>query len=160
MGVVNSLPFSDNLMKWNEGKRRYILKEKAFESETGINLEQKINGALGEVSNMLNFYLDNISLKIYSYIYSHTTDKGYMLHVLSHSPVARGMLYEAMIQQTIYFVTNGDPSQFSGINIKNGQIMDRSRLIRGSLAPAAEAIILNAEIPELGYVSPVNIGIC
>ena len=83
-----------------------------------------------------------------------------MLYVLAHSPVARGMLYEAMIQQAVYFVTNGDPSQFSGVNIKSGQTMDRNRLIRASLSPVAEAIIVNAEIPELGYVSPVNLGIC
>ena len=160
MGVVNSLPFSDNLMEWHEDKRRYVLKKTAFESATGINLEQRINGAAGETSNMINFYLDNVSLKIYSYIYSHTVSKSDMLYVLAHSPVARGMLYDAMIQQAVYFVTNGDPSQFSGVNIKSGQTMDRNRLIRASLSPAAEAIIVNAEIPELGYVSPVNLGIC
>jgi hypothetical protein len=54
-----------------------------------------------------------------------------------------------MIAQTVYFVVNGDISQFAGVNIKTGSTVDRRIIKTNAISPDAESILLNTDIPEL-----------
>lgn len=156
---TSKLPYSDQSMEWNADKERYILTEYGVMNETGIDMRKQINEALGDAANIIRFYLDNISLKIYQYIYSFAYNVGKIKHVLTYSPTARKMLYDAMIQQAVYFVTNGDVSQFAGVNMRTGAVVGRKKLIQAAISPMAESIIINSYIPELG-TSIVNLSIC
>lgn len=156
----NILPYDDAKMWYDSKKGRYILRKTAFKEETGIDLSEKVNGGLGEKSNLLNFYLNDISLKIYNLIYLHAADPDHMRYVLAISPTARDMLYDCFIQQTAYFVTNGDTAQFSGINVRTGQVIKRKDLKLGAISPDVEDILLTTPIPELGGRPVLGLSIC
>lgn len=144
-------PYDDDLMHYDYKLHRYILYPLAFQQETGIDLVSKINGALGEESNILEFYLKyNISAPVYDFIKGGKQDTRLVEYIAAKSPTARDVIYQALILQGIYFVTNGDPSQFSGINLKSGYVTDRSSLVLHTLSPRAQMILSETEIPEYG----------
>ncbi len=142
-------PFSDEYMKYDYTRHRYILTEKGVETFTGINLRKQVNTAIGQEANLVRYYLRLISDKIYNYIYSRSDNKTLLEFILAKSAVSRQMLFDALTAQTLYFVTNGDVSQFSGVNLKNGTVTKRSLIKENSISPDAESILLNTEIPEL-----------
>lgn len=148
---VNNPPYDDDKMFYNYSAHRYILLPLAFQQETGLDLSLRVNDALGEKSNILNFYFNyNISAPVYDYIKSAKQDVRLIEYICAKSPTAREVIYQAMILQGAYFATNGDPSQFSGINLKNGYVMDRDSLILHTLSPRAQLLIAETEIPEYG----------
>jgi hypothetical protein len=143
-------PLTDDLMKYDKVRHRYVLTRYGVELVTGINLERQVNAAVGQTSNMADFYLRMVSDKIYNYVYSKADNKPLLEYVMAKSPTARQMLFDAMIAQTLFFITNGDISQFSGVNIKNGNVIDRRVIKENMISPDAEMTLLNTDIPELG----------
>lgn len=149
-GGAVSYPLTDDTMKYDKIRHRYVLTRYGVELVTGINLERQVNTALGQASNMADFYLRMVSDKVYNYIYSKADNKPLLEYVMAKSPTARQMLFDAMIAQTLFFITNGDISQFSGVNIKNGTVIDRRVIKENMISPDAEMTLLNTDIPELG----------
>lgn len=149
-GGAVSYPLTDDTMKYDKVRHRYVLTRHGVELVTGINLERQVNTALGQTSNMADFYLRMISDKIYNYIYSKSENEKLVEYVIAKSPTARQMMFDAMISQTLFFITNGDISQFSGVNIKNGTVIDRRVIKSNMISPDAEMTLLNTDIPELG----------
>ena len=143
-------PLTDNQMKYDKVRHKYVLTRYGVELTTGINLEKQVNTAIGQASNMADFYLRMISDKIYNFIYSKSDNKELLEYVMAKSQTARQMLFDAMIAQTLFFITNGDISQFSGVNIKNGTVIDRRVIKENMISPDAEMLLLNTDIPELG----------
>ena len=74
-GGAVSYPLTDNTMKYDKIRHRYVLTRYGVELVTGIDLEKQVNTALGQASNMADFYLKMISDKIYNYIYSKSDNK-------------------------------------------------------------------------------------
>ncbi|MBQ9115633.1 MAG: hypothetical protein IJY04_01275 [Clostridia bacterium] len=155
-----ALPYSDNLMTWSQEKRRYILKEEAFEAYTGMNVRSMVNDSLGAVPNIVAYYFDNVSLKVYNYIYANRTDFERRYWALTYSPTAREMLYRCMVEQMVYFITNGDISKFSGINLKTGAVIDRRHIRAATISPDVIEILRNTPIPELGNITILYAGVC
>ena len=158
-GGAVSYPLTDNTMKYDKIRHRYVLTRYGVELVTGIDLEKQVNTALGQASNMADFYLKMISDKIYNYIYSKSDNKELLEYVMAVSPTARQMLFDAMISQTLFFITNGDISQFSGVNIKNGTVIDRRVIKANMISPDAEMTLLNTDIPELEWNTVLYQGI-
>lgn len=148
-GAGVKYPLSDEYMKYDYMRHRYILSEKGVETATGISLRKQVNTAIGQEANLVQYYLRLISDKVYNYIYSRSDNKTLLEFVLAKSVASRQMIFDALIAQTLYFVTNGDVSQFSGVNLKNGTVMKRSLIKENSISPDAENILLNTELPEL-----------
>lgn len=142
-------PLTDQQMRYDDVRHRYILTRYGVELVTGIDLSRQVNTALGQASNMADFYLRMVSDKIYNHIYSKSDNKPLLEYVMAKSPTARQMLFDAMIAQTLFFITNGDISQFSGVNIKNGTVIDRRVIKENMISPDAEMTLLNTDIPEL-----------
>lgn len=154
------LPRSDNLMFWDETKRRYILKEEAFRAYTGMDVRAMVNDSLGDVANIVNYYFDNVSLKVYNYIYNNRSSFERRNAALTYSPTARNMIYRCLIEQTVYFITNGDISKFSGVNIKSGGVIERKFIRNATVSPDVIDILRNTPIPELGGASILFASIC
>lgn len=154
------LPRSDNLMFWDETKRRYILKEEAFRAYTGMDIRAMVNDSLGDVANIVNYYFDNVSLKVYNYIYNNRSSFERRNAALTYSPTARNMIYRCLIEQTVYFITNGDISKFSGVNIKSGGVIERKFIRNATVSPDVIDILRNTPIPELGGASILFASIC
>ena len=155
-----ALPYSDNKMTWHPEKNRYILNEEAFRSYTGMDVRSMVNDGLGEVANIVRYYFDNVSLKVYNYIFNYRSSFARRDAALKFSPTAREMLYRCMIEQMVYFITNGDVSKFSGINLKSGSVIERKFIQRATVSPDVIEILQNTPIPELGGISILFAGIC
>lgn len=147
---VLKLPYSDARMTWHPEKNRYILNEIAFTEYTGMDVRGMVNDSLGNVANIVKYYFDNVSLKVYNYIFNHRSDFSTRDAALKYSPTARDMLYRCMIEQMVYFITNGDISKFSGVNIKSGSVIERRAIINATISPDVVDILRNTPIPELG----------
>lgn len=147
--TVITYPFSDDMMIYDKVRHRYVLTEKGVEIATGIRLSLQVNTALGETNNVVNYYLRLISDRIYNFIYSKADNERLLEYVMAKSETCRQMLFDAMIAQTVYFVVNGDISQFAGVNIKTGSVVDRRIIKTNAISPDAELILLNTDIPEL-----------
>ena len=52
-----SYPLTDNQMKYDKVRHKYVLTQYGVELTTGINLEKQVNTAIGQASNMADFYL-------------------------------------------------------------------------------------------------------
>ena len=63
-------PLTDQQMRYDDVRHRYILTRYGVELVTGIDLARQVNSALGQASNMADFYLRMVSDKIYNHIYS------------------------------------------------------------------------------------------
>lgn len=50
-------PLTDNQMKYDKVRHKYVLTRYGVELTTGINLEKQVNTAIGQASNMADFYL-------------------------------------------------------------------------------------------------------
>lgn len=157
---VIKLPFTDNRMTWVPEKNRYILNETAFRAYTGMDVRTMVNDGIGEVSNIVNYYFDNVSLKIYNYILSHRSSFSIRDRALKYSPTAREMLYRCMIEQMVYFITNGDVSKFAGLNLKTGNVIERKFIRNATVAPDVIEILENTPIPELGGATILFASIC
>jgi hypothetical protein len=155
-----ALPYSDNKMTWHPEKNRYILNEEAFRSYTGMDVRSMVNDGLGEVANIVRYYFDNVSIKVYNYIFNYRSSFARRDAALKFSPTAREMLYRCMIEQMVYFITNGDVSKFSGVNLKSGSVIERKFIQRATVSPDVIEILQNTPIPELGGVSILFAGIC
>ena len=62
-------------MRYDDIRHRYVLTRYGVELTTGIDLERQVNAAVGQTSNMADFYLRMVSDKIYNYIYSKADNK-------------------------------------------------------------------------------------
>ena len=160
MATVLKLPYSDNRLEWFPEKNRYILNETAFRAYTGMDVRSMINDGVGDVPNIVRYYFDNVSLKIYNYILSYRSSFAARDAALKYSPTAREMLYRCMIEQMVYFITNGDISKFGGVNIKTGNVIERKYIERATISPDAIEILKNTPIPELGGVSILFAAVC
>ena len=69
-GRVLTYPLTDNQMRYDNVRHRYVLTRYGVELVTGIDLARQVNSALGQASNMADFYLRMVSDKIYNYIYA------------------------------------------------------------------------------------------
>lgn len=147
---VLKLPYSDARMTWHPEKNRYILNELAFSEYTGMDVRGMVNDSLGNVANIVKYYFDNVSLKVYNYILNNRSAFPARDAALKYSPTARDMLYRCMIEQMVYFITNGDISKFSGVNIKTNAVIDRRAIINATISPDVVDILRNTPIPELG----------
>lgn len=155
-----ALPYTDNKMTWCPEKNRYILNETAFWAYTGMDVRGMVNDALGDVANIVRYYFDNVSLKVYNYIHDHRSSFAKRDAALKYSPTARDMLYRCMIEQMVYFITNGDISKFSGVNIKSGSVIERKFIRNATVSPDVIDILRNTPIPELGGVTILFASIC
>ena len=63
-------PLTDQQMRYDDVRHRYVLTRYGVELVTGLDLARQVNTALGQASNMADFYLRMVSDKIYNHIYS------------------------------------------------------------------------------------------
>ena len=76
-------PLTDDLMKYDKIRHRYVLTRYGVELVTGIDLAKQVNTALGQASNMADFYLRMVSDKIYNYVYSKADNKPLLEYVMA-----------------------------------------------------------------------------
>lgn len=108
-------PINDEFMVFDENSKRYILTEKCILDECGINLSQRFNTRGTANSKILiNAFLNRISLKLYSFIYTHNNQCA-LEFIAAHCASARNILKEAMKSQVMYELLVGDLSMSTDV---------------------------------------------
>lgn len=104
-------PYSDEYMRYDEAKGRYVLTSKCLLDNAGINLMTRLNtrGSANPQATV-NGFLDRISSLTYRFIDSHAINVAERHHVIARCPSARPLIQEAMLSQALYVLIEGDLS--------------------------------------------------
>ena len=145
-------PYDDGTMYYDWNLHRYVLKPECVLDELNINLSERLNAKGSAVKeNVPDNVLRRISSIVYGEIYKRSEYNDVQEYLLAKCPSLRKNIKEAMKEQVLYFLINGDTSNFAGLDLKNSRVIEINRLRNESrLSPDAE-IILQRPIKELGH---------
>lgn len=144
-------PYGDDAMVYDLDEHRYILTEQCVLKELNINLGVRLNSrGSATVQKVPSEILDQISQTIYGEIYKCSIFNDFQEYLLAKMPSARKIIKEAMKQQVLYFLVNGDTSRYSGIDIKNSKALDLKVLRNKSVLDPRTEQILWKPIKETG----------
>lgn len=129
---------SDNLMRFDERKNRYILTEEAL-TQSGCSLRSRLeyNRSI-DASTIIARHLERVSQVIYNYIHKFSDDNNRQDELISSLAALREIIYEAMLCQSEYMLMNGDLSRSVEVE-KRALAVDENA-----------ASILDKTVPELG----------
>lgn len=99
-------PYSDDYMVFEPNSKRYILTEKDVSEYLAIDLTARLKN-----KNLVNSLLNQVSLQVYRYIHQFNMNTQAQDYVIAKTCDGRRIIKEAMEQQLIYFLTNGDLSR-------------------------------------------------
>lgn len=136
-------PQSDTNLTYDPSVHRYRLTELGVLQRLNRNLGDVLadNGGASDPRNEPGFVLERISRQIYGFIYSHTAAPLRREREMALNPAYRAPLMEAMEEQLIYVMTNGDLSAHNGVNLDTGMTVDLDRMRRAEIAPMARDIL-------------------
>jgi hypothetical protein len=108
---MSTLPYSDELMTFDEATKHYILTEKALEMN-GMALRRRLSLRRGApVSEIINRLLRRVSDIVYNYIHKFNVANKLQDEIIAQYESARSIIYRAMLEQTEYVLLNGDLSR-------------------------------------------------
>lgn len=143
-------PYSDDNMIYDYDEHRYKLTKEYVLDKTGIDLSKVLNpGFSSQPQRLAEQFLDEISSEIYEWVYEQNQNNLYQEFVMAKSPDFRVYLQRALLEQVLYVLRNGDLLQYSGVNLKSGQIIDPKILTERSICINAKRE-LNKIIPGYG----------
>lgn len=127
--TIFTAPFSDEDMRYDATKHRYILTEE-FVRNQGIDLGLELNtDAAPEPSKVPQLALERISLLVYSNIYQYGRQKQDKEYLLACHPDLRDVIKDAMMERLKYMIDSGDLSTRSGALITQGTRVETKDLI-------------------------------
>lgn len=134
---------SDNYMKYDMRKHRYVLTNDYVREVMNVELSDVLNtsGSVADTANMPEIILDRVSAQIYGYIYRNSAYTNRKERELALNGTYRPHLQDAMAEQLTYILNNGDVSAFSGVNAVSGLTIDPIRMRKAEIAPLARDII-------------------
>jgi hypothetical protein len=134
-----SKPITDAHMSYDYTAHRYKLTELYVLQMLNRNLADVLadNGAASDVAKEPSILLDRISKQIYGYCMRCTATPYLRERRMALDILLRPHIAEAMAEQLIYVLNNGDLSAYTGINIDTGMAIDRDRMRQAEIAPLA-----------------------
>ena len=143
-------PFDDEELVYDYEDHRYNITKEYILNKTGIDLSRVLNpGYSSEPQKLAEHFLDEISSEVYNWIYEHNDNNLYQEWALAKVPSCRNQIKRALLEQVLSVLRNGDLRQYSGINLKTGQVIDPKLLKINSICDNTRSI-LDKIIPELG----------
>lgn len=141
-------PISDEHIFYDFEEHRYILTPKYVLDKLGIDLKARLNKS-GNVSdeNIAGAVLDQISREVYNYVYEQSNQNDYQEYVIAKTESGFKVIRDAMREQVLYFLTNGDLSVYSGVNVVKGSVMPEFYV--RAISPNAKKVLTRV-IPEIG----------
>lgn len=145
-------PYSDGRMEYDFQRHRYSLTADYLLSDRGIDLDTIL--AAGNASDRgrnPELFLRRVSDQVYGAIYTSTPYYYKMERALSLSPRYRDILMDAMSEQAVYLLNNGDLSAYTGVDAVSMSSIDRQRMQQSRLAPMAFDVLVCAGLIRIGY---------
>lgn len=145
------MPQNDYAMTYDKSRHRYILTTEDVLVNLNINLhaELRTNGLAADEANEADKLLDRVSRIVYQHIYSHASRPRKMERRLALDPGLRDIIREAMEEQLLYILANGDYTNLSGINTETGAAYTES-IRAATVSPIAGEILMNAGLLFVG----------
>ena len=136
-------PISDALMSYDKTSHRYKLTELYVLQVLNRNLADVLadNGAASDIAKEPSILLDRISKQIYGHCMRCTAAPYLRERRMALDILLRPHIAEAMAEQLIYVLNNGDLSAYTGINIDTGTAIDYNRMRVAEIAPLAKDIL-------------------
>ena len=141
------MAFDSNEMSYNEKKHRYVLTEVCVLEDMNIDLRVVLNTSdVADVANAPKNFLERVSALVYGYIYRHVPFRYKKERELALDDSIRGYICEAMKEQVLYILNNGDLSGIAGVNVETGMGAEQSKLRAAEIAPLAKDILIDSGI--------------
>lgn len=133
-------PYTDDYMIYDGTVHRYRLTELYVLRVLNRNLSDVLadNGAASDVANEARALLDRISKQVYAYVLRCTATPSRRERAMAIDGSLRAPIMEAMAEQLIYIINNGDLSAYTGINLDSGMAIDPDRMRAAEIAPLAK----------------------
>ena len=134
-------------MTYNERLHRYVLAQECVLEDMNIDLGAVLNTSdVADVANAADRFIDRVSLIIYSWIYSVNPFRFRTERELALNAEKRTFILEAMKEQVLYMLNNGDLSALSGINVDTGMTIETRKMLSAWVAPLAKDILIDADL--------------
>lgn len=132
-------PMTDAHMSYDKISHRYKLTELYVLQVLNRNLADVMAeiGAAADIANEPSILLDRVSRQVYAYCLRCTATPNIRERRMALEGSLRPYIMEAMSEQLIYILNNGDLSAYSGVNVDTGAAIDRKRMAQSELAPLA-----------------------
>lgn len=141
------MPYSNDQMVYNLNVHRYVLTQDFVLKKMNIDLTAVLNASdSADMANVAERFLDRVSSVIYAWIYSVNPFRFRTERELALNGKHRPFILEAMKEQILYVLNNGDFSALSGVNIDTGMAIEESRMQSARVSPMAKDILINADI--------------
>ena len=99
-------PYSDDFMIYDYVNHRYVLTAKDVTDNLEIDIFTRMKNA-----KAVDMLLRQVSMQVYNYIHQYNTNNKAQDFVIAKTKDGRRIIKDAMEQQLIYFLTNGDLSR-------------------------------------------------
>lgn len=141
------MPYSNNEMTYDQRKHRYVLNQEYVLEDMNIDLDAVLNTSdVADIANAADNFLKRVADIVYSYIYRVTPFRYKTERELAINEKNRAFLCDAMREQVLYMLNNGDISALSGINIESGAVIERSQMRSNEVAPLAKDVLIDSGI--------------
>lgn len=139
--------FDNNEMSYDARKHRYLLAEECVLEDMNIDLRAVLNTSdVADVANAPQRFLERVSAVVYSYIYRHVPFRYKTERELAMNDEWRDYICDALKEQLLYILNNGDFTGIAGINVETGMGADPARMREVEIAPLARDILIDSGI--------------
>lgn len=146
-------PYSDGQMNYDGTRHRYTLTAEYLLNECGIDLDTTLAGGnSADRGRNPALFLRRVSDLIYAAVFASTPYRNAAERALALRPEYREVLRDAMVEQSVYILQNGDISAYTGIDAVSMQAVDPLRMSQARIAPLAMDLLVSAGVVRLGYV--------
>lgn len=141
------MPTSNNEMTYNQTYHRYVLTQSYVRQSLNIDLTSELNTSdAADIGPAAERFLERVSALVYGWIYSVNPLRYRTERALALTDAYRPFIRDAMKEQLLYILNNGDLSALSGVNIDSGMVIDERILKSARISPIAKEILINADI--------------
>ena len=134
------MAYDDSTMEYNSSAHRYVLTEDYCRDVLGEDL-RLLNANGANIDNLANQYLNRVSRTVYNYIYAHSNYYEYLEYYLAMQDSARNIIKDAMSEQLLYQLANGDLTVMSGVNKATNSAIPRKDMKGAMFAPQLDSIL-------------------
>lgn len=139
--------FDNDEMSYDARKHRYVLVEECVLEDMNIDLRAVLNTSdVADVANAPQRFLERVSAVVYSYIYRHVPFRYKTERELALNDELRDYICDALKEQLLYILNNGDLTGIAGINVETGMGTDPARMREIEIAPLAKDILIDSGI--------------
>lgn len=136
------MAYSDTYMIYDSERHRYTLTTAFVSERLNIDLASRLNTA-GSIdqSQAAALLLERVSSAVYSYIYAMGIDNTVQEYILGTDEQMRRLIMDAMSEQVLYMLVNGDLGLASGVDAASMSGAGQSLFYDARIAPNTKALL-------------------